>query len=67
MPNVTHKSCNYLFILLPEKFTHATPSVYFRRVVSLRNRANCFKVLVFGSAAPDIEPVRCTLLGILVF
>ena len=63
MPNVTHKSCNYLFILLPEKFIHVTSSVYFHQVV----QANCFKVLVFGPAGPDIEPVQCTFLGILVF
>ena len=34
MPNITYKSCYYLFILQPEKFSHLTPCVYFRRVVS---------------------------------
>ena len=36
MPYITYNSCFYLFILLPGKFSHLTPCVYFRRVVSLR-------------------------------
>ena len=42
MPNITCNSCYYLFILQPEKFSHLTPCVNFRRVVSLRRRANWF-------------------------
>ena len=42
MPNITYNSWCYLFILLPGKFSHLTPRVYFRRVVSLRRRANWF-------------------------
>ena len=69
MPNVTYNSYYYMFILLPEKFSHLTPCVYFRRVVSLRRRANWFSCseLIFGPADPDIEPGRRTFLSILVF
>ena len=67
MPNITYNSCYYLFILQPGKFSHLTSCVYFRRFVLLRRRANCFEVLVFGPAGPDIEPGRCTFLSILVF
>ena len=57
MPNITYNSCYYLFILQPENFSHLTPCVYFRQVVSRRKRANNgFEVLVFGPAGPDIEP-----------
>ena len=42
MPNITYNSCCYLFILLPGRFSHLTPCVYFPRVVSLRRRANWF-------------------------
>ena len=42
MPKITDNSCYYLFILQPEEFSHLTPCVYFRRVVSLRRRANWF-------------------------
>ena len=42
MPNITYNSCYYLFILLPTKFSYLTPCVCFRRVVSLRRRANWF-------------------------
>ena len=62
MPNITYKSCYYLFILQPEKFSYVTPSVYFHRVASLRRRANWFQ-----SAGPDNEPGRCTFLSILFF
>ena len=41
MPNITYNSCYYLFILQPEKFSHLTPCVYFRRVVLCR-RENWF-------------------------
>ena len=41
-PNITYNSCYYLFIIQPEKFSHLTPCVYFRRVVSLRRRVNWF-------------------------
>ena len=40
MPNIAYNSCYYLFILQPEKFSHLTPSLHFRRVVSLRRQAN---------------------------
>ena len=33
---------NILYILQPEKFSHLTPCVYFRRVFSLRRRENWF-------------------------
>ena len=55
MPNITYNSYNYLFILKPEKFSHLTPCVYFRRVV-LRS----FEVLDFGPAGPDTEPGQRT-------
>ena len=42
MPNITYNSCYYLFILQPEKSSHLMPCVYFRRVGSLRKRANWF-------------------------
>ena len=42
MPNITCNSCYYLFRLQPEKLNHLPPCVYFRRVVSLRTRANWF-------------------------
>ena len=67
MPNITYNSCYYLFTLQPEKFSHLTPCVCFRRVVSLRRRTIGFEVHVFGPAGPDIEPGRCTFLSILVF
>ena len=63
MPNITYNSRYYMF----EKFSHLTPCVYFRRVVSLRRRANWFEVLVFGPAGADMEPDRCTFIIILVF
>ena len=63
MLNITYNSCYYLFILQPEKFSHQTPCVYFRRVVEQIG----FEVLVFDPAGPDIEPGRCTFLSILVF
>ena len=67
MPNITYNSCYYLFILQPEKFSHLTPCVYFRRVVFVGEQIG-FTVLVFGPAGPDIEPGRCTtFLSILVF
>jgi len=56
-----------LFILLPGKFSHLTPCVYFHRVVSLRRREIGFEVLVIGPAGPDIEPGGCTFCSILVF
>ena len=57
MPNITYNSCYYLFILQPKKFSHLTPSVLFRRVVSLRRRAN---------PAYDFRP-NCTLLSSIAF
>ena len=36
--NIMYNSCYYFFILQPEKCSHITPCVYFRRVVSLRRR-----------------------------
>ena len=47
MPNITYKSCYHLFIQQPEKFSHATPSVYFCLVVLLRRRANWFQSICF--------------------
>ena len=47
MPNITYNSCYYLFILQPEKFSHLTPCVYFRGVVSLRRRVNWFRSCFF--------------------
>ena len=41
MPNITYNSCYYLFMLQPEKFSHLTPCLYFRRVV-LRRQENWF-------------------------
>ena len=63
MPNNTYNSCNYLFILQPEKFSHLIPCIYFRGV----GEQIGFEVLVFGPAGPDIEPGRCTFHSILVF
>ena len=40
MPNITCNSCYYLFLLHFGKFSHLTPCVYIRRVVSQRRRAN---------------------------
>ena len=42
MPNIAYNSCYYLFKLRLEKFSHLTPCVYFRRVISLPRRANLF-------------------------
>ena len=67
MPNITYNSCDYLFILQPEKFSYLTTSVFFCRVVSLRSEQIVFEVLVFGPAGLDIERGRCTFLSILVF
>ena len=47
IPNITHDSCYYLFILQPEKFSHLTPCLYFRGVVSLRRRVNWFRSSFF--------------------
>ena len=66
-PNTTYKSCYYLCILQPEKFSHVTPSVYFRRVVSLRRRANWFQSSCFWLSWCRHEPGRCSFLSILVF
>ena len=55
MPNITYNSCYYLLILQPEKFSHLTPCVYFRRVV-LRRQEIGFEVIDFGPAGPDTEP-----------
>ena len=51
MPNITYKSCYHLFILQPEKFSYVTPSVYFRRLVSLLRRANWFESSCFSANA----------------
>ena len=51
MPNISYKSCYPLFILQPEKFSYVTPSVYFRRLVSLLRRANCFQSSCFSANA----------------
>ena len=40
MPNIRNNSCYYLFTLQPEKL--CCTCVYFRRLVSLRRRANLF-------------------------
>ena len=37
----------YLFTLQPEKLSQVTPSVYFRRVVSVRRRANWYQSSCF--------------------
>ena len=42
-----------VLILQPEKFSHLTPCVYFRRVVG-------FEVLDFRPAGPDTEPGQRT-------
>ena len=42
-PNITYKSCYYLWILQPGKFSHVTPSAYFRRVASFRWGTNRFQ------------------------
>ena len=42
-PNITYKSCYYLWILQPWKFSHVTPSAYFRRVASFRWGTNWFQ------------------------
>ena len=47
MPNITYNLCYYLFILQTEKFSHLTPCVYLRRVVSLRRLANWFRSSCF--------------------
>ena len=39
----TNHALYYFFILQPEKFSLVTPSVYSRRVVSLRRRVNWFQ------------------------
>ena len=68
MPNVTYKSCYYLFILQSEKFSHVMPSysVFFIDLFRFVAHQISFKVLVFGPAGPDIEPSRCPF-NILVF
>ena len=60
MPNIAYNSCYYLFILQPEKFSHLTPCVYFRRVVLRIGEKIGFEVLDFGPAGPDTEPGQCT-------
>ena len=73
MPNITYKSCYYLFILQPAKFSHVTPSFFFFFFFFVIKSSRFvgeqigFKILVFRPAGPDIEPGRCTALSILVF
>ena len=66
MPNTTYNSCFLLFILLPGKFSHLTPCVYFLELFRFVGEQISFEVLVFGPACPDIEPGRCTFRSILV-
>ena len=58
MPIITSKSCYiFVYILLPEKFSHVTPSVFFCQVVLLCRLENLsVEVLVFHPAGPDVEP-----------
>jgi len=57
MPNVTYKSCYYLFIVI---------IVFFIDLFRFVAHQIGSKVLVFGPAGPDIEPSRCPF-NILVF
>ena len=66
MSNITYKSCHYLFILQPEKFTHVTPYMFiFVELFCPVGEQIGFKVLVFVPASPAIDPGRCSFLSIL--
>ena len=67
MPNITYKSCYYLFILQPEKFLQSNAMFIFVELFRFVGEQIAFEVLVFGPACPHIEPGRCTFLSILVF
>ena len=67
MPNIMYNSCYYLFMLQPEKFSHLTPCVYFRRVVNCVGKKIGFEVLDFGPAGPDTEPEVNVLFSVFWF
>ena len=64
MPSITYNSCDYLFLLQPEKFSHV---FIFVELFRFLGEQIGFEVLVFGPSGPDIESGRCTFLSILVF